>query len=872
MPKRRLTRTYEPNPALQAVYDRFFDEIQVDESWAGQVRELAGQGTVVYVLRNLNFIDFFALDHLTKRYGLPRVQFVNDLGLWVLNPMGKGWLNAVFPRRGVTPADELRDALSSGGSAALFLKRPPGVVDIATGASGGRGLREGDELMRTLFDLQHEHDRPILLLPQVFVWSKRPDTLGTRPLDWVLGPREWPSPVRTVGQFLHNHRHVALRAGEPLNLKQFIDETPSLSDAVRVRRVTYAVLRRVERERRAIVGPAEKPPDRVRHEIVRGPKLRATIDELAGEHPADRAILTGRALRILRKLQATPETATLKGLEVLLDRVFHKIYAGIDFANQDIERLRAASRDGSVVLLPSHKSHVDYLILSYVCNESNLQLPLIAAGENLSFFPLGPILRRGGAFFIRRSFKGDRLYAAVVDAYVRRLIRDGFPIELFLEGGRSRNGKLLPPKYGLLNMVVDAAAATPRPVYFAPVSIGYERLVEAESYQRELAGGEKSQEDATGLLKSTQLLRHRYGRINVQFGRLLTLEDIQHELGIDDEAETDEPTRRALSVRLANRVMDEINSVTAVTPGALTATALLSDAKLLLSDEQLLLRCERFFYVLKTEGARITETLQTRNGTLRHDAIHEALQMFRDARLVETSTQPAKRRDAAVRYSVPDKQRITLDATKNMIVHFFVERGLVATAMVMDRDIGVLRATLIDRVLKLSRLFKFEFRFHADKSFQDIFDETLDTMIASGVLKADGDSIVPGAGRQGWDGLTWTLTYASLLQNFVEGYRVAARGLAALVKGPLSEKDLAKKSLAAGNRMHLAGDIERREAVSKPIVVNAFKALADQGYVSILDDGRYELAPSFRSVGAVKAIESRIAGYLRANARRGEAS
>ena len=108
---RELTRTYEPNPVLRAIYQRFFDKIQVDEAWLREVRALSERGSIVYVLRSLNFIDFFALDYLTKRYHLPQVRFVNDLGLWILNPMGKGWLNAILPRPNVSPSDELEDDL-----------------------------------------------------------------------------------------------------------------------------------------------------------------------------------------------------------------------------------------------------------------------------------------------------------------------------------------------------------------------------------------------------------------------------------------------------------------------------------------------------------------------------------------------------------------------------------------------------------------------------------------------------------------------------------------------------------------------------------------------------------------------------------------
>jgi glycerol-3-phosphate O-acyltransferase len=183
MSGRELTKIYEPNPLLEALYRRFFDRIQVDDAWAHQVKALCAQGPIVYVLRSLNVIDFLALDYLTKRHGLPRIRFVNDLGLWILNPLGKGWLNAILPDSMVTPADELEDALAHGGSAALFLKRPPGVLDVAAGATGGRGLKEGDELVRTLFELQRKRDESILLLPQVFVWSRFPDTRGTEPLD-----------------------------------------------------------------------------------------------------------------------------------------------------------------------------------------------------------------------------------------------------------------------------------------------------------------------------------------------------------------------------------------------------------------------------------------------------------------------------------------------------------------------------------------------------------------------------------------------------------------------------------------------------------------------------------------------------------------
>jgi glycerol-3-phosphate O-acyltransferase len=842
MSDRELTRTYEPNPALRAIYRRFFDKIQVDEAWVAAVRDLAARGEVVYVLRNLNFIDFLALDYLTKRYRLPQIRFVNDLGLWILNPLGKGWLNALLPQR-VTAREELEDSLARGGSAALFLKRPPGVLDaVATGRAGARGLREGDELIRTLFGMQARRERTIFLVPQVFVWSKFPDTRGTEPFDFLLGPREWPSPARTVAQFFYNYRHVELKLGEPIDLKAFVREANGLGESALVRRLTYAVLRRLERERRSVTGPAEKAPERVRQEIVRSPRLRAVIDDLIDEQNSRYAV-TARANDMLRELQATPDRTTIKGLEVLFDRLFQRIYAGVEVDRSDIDRLRAAAHDATLVLLPSHKSHVDYLILSYIFNQQNLPLPLIAAGDTLNFFPAGAILRRGGAFFIRRSFRGDRLYAAVVDAYVRRLLRDGYPIELFLEGGRSRTGKLLPPKFGMLNMIIDAALAVPeRQTLFVPVSIGYEQVLEAKSYERELSGGEKAKEDAAGLLKSRELLGNRYGRISMQVGQILTLSEIAAEVGARLDQPLSPAKRRGLVTRMGNRVMDEINRVTAVTPGSLCALVLLCHRQRGLSHEELLNRAEKLLGVIDRLGARVSPALRTSSGALRPESLREAVQMFADSELVEIhepaqlpagdGRRRAPRAGTGAHYVVSDAKRLSLDTSKNVIVHFFVERALVALALLGARPPAGGIDAVRERVRELSRLFKLEFRFRADQPFEAIFAETCRAMAESGELDLREGACVAGPGHDGWSGREWLECYAGILVSFLEAYLVAARALRYLEKGPVGEKELAKRALALGGEMFLAGEIERREAVSKPLLANAFQVFVEHGLLA----------------------------------------
>jgi glycerol-3-phosphate O-acyltransferase len=847
--------SYDPNPLLAWVYQRFFESIEVDEAWTRAVRDADARGTVVYVLRSLSFVDFLALDYLTKRYSLPNVRFANDLGLWILEPMGRGWLNALRPRTPEGDAADLERAVKSGASAALFLKRPPGPLE-----GSGRGRIEGDHLLRALLDVQRRSERRILLVPQVFVWSRSAGQRGSSAIDAVFGPAQWPGQVRSTLQFLANFRHATLRAGEPVDLREFLSrEADGAGDGAVVRRLTYTLLRRLERERRVILGAVRKPADRLREEVIRSPKLQKIIADMAGEGIKEREVITARALGMVREMEAALDMNAVAALDRVVEQAAARMFSAVEVDEAGIEGLRERAREGTLVLLPSHKSHMDYLVLSWVLYRHKLQLPLVAAGENLNFFPVGAILRKAGAFFIRRSFSGDRLYAAVVDAYIRRLIKDGVALEFFPEGGRSRTGKLLPPKLGLLSLVVDGALGVPtRTTWFCPVSIGYERFVEEQAFVRELAGGDKQKEDVRGLVRSIDAMVGRYGRLSVQFGKPLTLEDLLRE--IDPAAppgalhSMTPARRRAVVTRLGFRVMNEINAVTAVTPGSLVATALLVHDRRGIPREALHESCERLARRLRRAGARFSPSLVDASG-LRPAALDEAVELFVRAEHLELH-----RVSGDVIYVVPPEARMSLDLAKNVIIHFFASRALVATALLSPPGAPMAADVVKERVLALSRLFKLEFSFRADAKFETIFEQEVAAMEADGELARVVRKPSEGAGAlvpKGDDGLEQVRLYASLLANFLEGYRIAARGLTALLKGPLTVKDLTKRALPEGQKMFLAGELRRREAISRPLLENAYASFVDQGYLARAD-GKYALTPSFASPGAVATIEARI--------------
>ena len=818
------------------------------------MREAASKGVVVYVMRSLSFLDFLCLDFLLKKFGLPLVRFVNDLGLWILEPFGKGERRLSL-RRQIPEAEALEQTVGDGFSALLFLRRPP---KFGSQARRGRDLEV--DLIETLVARQRTTPQPILLVPQTFVWSKQAGTASPSLLDLLFGPVQWPGRVRVFCQFLLNYRDAKLRSGEPFDIKEFIEKNPGLTDAEAADKVRYVLLRRMERDRAVIIGPMKKTTARIQDELLRSPRVRTDIERYADEKGISYAKAEAAAHKQLRKLCARQSLFVIDLLHRFFTWVWSKMYDGVVLDKDGLERVREAAGDASLVLLPSHKSHIDYLVLSDMLYGNALMPPLIAAGENLSFWPIGALLRRGGAFFIRRSFHDDSLYPVLVEAYVRKLIAEGFTIEFFLEGGRSRTGKALPPKYGLLSMVFDSASKLRgTKVKLVPISIGYERIIEERSFVHELSGGDKQSENVGDLLKSSSVLRSKWGRLYVQFGEIIDFDEVEKEMVQRSRGEissadaiTDEQQRSAVRA-LAHKVMYSINEVTVVTPAALVATALLSHRKRGMTRASLLTACQDLLATLDVMDARIAHQLRIGDGRIREDTIDEALHLFLDARLIiahDTGPEPI--------YTIDSERRIALEYYQNTIIHFFVPRALISAGVLVDMDEWVDVARLNDRVQQLSRVFKHEFIYRTDATFDEIFQDALRDMAEDGEVELrDGHvQASEGAMRHRLE------RYAVMLQTFFESYLLALRGAEIVLDGPIPKKDWYKRTLALGQQMYLAGEIERRESLSKLKLETALKALQDYQLIELNGD-ILERGEGVEGVSDLHALEPKLTGFLR---------
>jgi glycerol-3-phosphate O-acyltransferase len=266
------------------------------------------------------------------------------------------------------------------------------------------------------------------------------------------------------------------------------------------------------------------------------------------------------------------------------------LYDGVEVHH--FERVRDLATDYELIYVPCHRSHVDYLLLSYVIYKRGLSIPYVAAGDNLDVPVLGPLLRGAVAFYIRRSFRGNALYTAVLREYMHTLITRNTPIEYFIEGGRSRSGRLLPPKMGMLAMTVHSQLRqTNKPVVFIPTYIGYERIMEGGTYVGELKGKPKESESLIGLLKVGRKIERIFGNVHLSFGTPLHLSDFMTKFDVPANSlpsdRTDSPLDEKTSAMVDNigvKVMQHINKAAVVTPVSLLSLVLLSAPKAALDE------------------------------------------------------------------------------------------------------------------------------------------------------------------------------------------------------------------------------------------------------------------------------------------------
>ena len=514
----------KPRVPLQGWMEKLIARISMPEDQQRLLEDLAGRGTVVYAIKYRSQLDFMYLSLRLYQLGLPAPTFIFDLHPYLWQPRLYALKSLFYHfyhliRQGALPepyeSGYYREKVKNGFSGLFFLLGKRGYYR--------RTVLVGNDPLEHLISIQKESDKPVFLVPLVVLYTRRPG----RKRQFFLSQKDQPGPIQKLLSFLWGHSDAVIEAGEPVNLREVV---PELSDTASQQRKQIFELRRglidsVDEIKRAIVGPTLKSKLELKEIILHHPKLETFMQRRAKSSNKEIWKVRMEADEYLDEIAANYNYTLIQFGEKVLTWIWNTLFDGVEVDVESLQRVKRAARSNTLVYIPCHKSHTDYLILSYILFQNSLFSPFVAAGKNLAFWPLGTIFRRGGAFFIRRSFKGLKFYAEVFSLYVKTMVQLGHNIEFFIEGGRSRTGKMVLPKLGLLAILIQAVEeGFCEDLVFVPTSICYDRIPEEEAYLKEISGAAKVDENIGQLVQARRVLKKRYGRVYVQFAEPMSLQ------------------------------------------------------------------------------------------------------------------------------------------------------------------------------------------------------------------------------------------------------------------------------------------------------------------------------------------------------------
>jgi len=519
-------------------------------------------------------LDAFGLDQGVPVFYLLDTHAVSSLLILDQICRNKGWPSPLTEFK-VDGVDLPRRHGASRRIEGLVLRRP-------------QRRRHSRMLERLLIEIDEGRLKDVRIVPVTVLIGRAPDKEQSIAKilfseNWHLGGR-----LRRLLSTLINGRATFVQFGKPVSLAGEVSGEGREKDLRRLSRELRVHFKRV---RTAAIGPDRSHRRTLVDQVVHSDAVRQAIGAKARRDKIEIFKAEAIARKYAREIAADYSYSFVRIIEILLGWFWNRIYRGIQVFH--FGAFREAQPGYEIVYVPCHRSHIDYMLLSFILYRRGFVPPHIAAGINLNLPVLGRLLRFGGAFYLRRSFRAQPLYSAVFNEYVRTIVEKGVSLEYFVEGGRSRTGRSLPPRAGMLSITVRAFLRDrKRPLLFQPVYIGYERLAEGSSYISELSGREKKPESLADFRNLWNILRKNYGQVQVSFGEPIRLDDLlnAHAPGWDDQPP--QPNEKpewlpALVDDLAHRIIVNINGAVHVNPINLLAAALLATRKQALDEEDL---------------------------------------------------------------------------------------------------------------------------------------------------------------------------------------------------------------------------------------------------------------------------------------------
>jgi glycerol-3-phosphate O-acyltransferase len=712
------------------------------------------------------------------------------------------------------------------------------VMRRLTGFWSRRPSTVGSQRLRRLIENAKDCEQELLLIPVAIYWGRSPEKEGS--LFKLMLSENWEIIGRTRKFFatIMHGRNTLLRFSEPLPIRTIFND--EIEVPVAIRKVSRILRVHFRQRRTATVGPDLSHRRTLVNQVLRSPGVRNAIDSEAGDDYRKQEVARRKAEKYALEIAADISYPTIRILVRVLRWLWNRIYDGVELNH--MERLYEVAKDREIIYVPCHRSHIDYLLLGYVTYEAGLHLPHVAAGINLNMPVVGGILRRGGAFFLRRSFKGNRLYAAVFDAYIHEVLVKGHSMEYFIEGGRSRTGRLLSPKGGMMAMTINSYVKSPqRPIVFAPVYFGYEKLIEGDAFIGELGGAVKKKESIGGLIRSVKSLREQFGKVYVNFAEPIELEPMldrmrpgwrEHESSNGERP----PWLAEIVDELGNEIMQGVNAAAAVTPISLLAYVLLATPKQTIGVDELRRQLELSLALL--QRFKYSDLV-----TMPDWSAEQIIEHGEKLKVISRSSHPM---GDVVRMS--EKTAVLMTYFRNNILHLLAVPAAVACCFIQGRQ---LEHSELQRLMRLIYPFmKKELCMQWNqKEIDGVVSEAIKSLIDLDILFYGVDKKTLVRPRAGSESAFKLLMLGQSMVPMLQRFYLAIAILVGNGSGSLSRRQLEVMCEQSAERLSMIYGLHSPDFFNKTLFHDFIHMLHDLDVLRKNSDGMIEFDKDLTNIG-----------------------
>jgi len=803
---------------VRQVISLLSSRVYIDDEVSRTLREISARGPVVYALKYRSVHDLLFLRMRFAALGLPVPAYVFDVSTAASGSLGKAtrvWRTRFeMLLRGLSricsdDRDAFKEILDGGGAGVLFL------VDEKT--SRKRYVTPESDPVRILLDLQGKTAASISMVPMTILYDRtRPRTI--RPFwESFLGDPDRPGPLKRLLIALRKWTVPELLIGEPVYLVSQFEEFGSdlfwedLPFEVRAR-LTASVNERIRINR----GPERLSRTEMKELVLQDARVQKAVGETVTKENTSEASIRKKAEAYVDEIAADQRIQVMHFLYYLLKWLLSTVFDGVDLRESDFANLKKSNAAGSLVFVPCHKSHFDGLLVGYFAFVNQMAVPYIAAGKNLAFWPVGSLLRNVGAFFIRRSFTGLVLYTHVFAAYLKVLVKEKININFYIEGGRSRTGKLLPPRVGMLTFLVRTIEqGAVDDLQFVPTFVGYDQIPDENAYLRELAGREKQAESVSAMIRARDILKKRFGKVYVRFHEPVSFREFMKKAGVQGEPGTlSLKQSRKLLNDFAFHLMKGIVKAGVVSPTEVTAAGLVCSGRLKVTHGFLIEACNHLSTCLRHEGTELADRLDNRE-----TALGTALGLFKVRGFldVEASPEPHKQ----ILYVINPQKRANLEFYKNSLVNYLWPSAVLATVL-LTHDVPSDKVT--DDVKAdfafIRQMFSKELIFDPLVTDEQLVESSFDFFCRQGWVNPGGEmNRVPLDCLRG------------LVADMFEVYYLVLAAAGETGRGGVYQKDLVKRMAPLAQEIHSGTEQSAIPSFPSVTVANALTKFSEMRIV-----------------------------------------